>query len=204
MLLADRARVLRDIPVGPVVWRDFTDQEGQLRRYHGRRVRLQDAVLPSSSHGWEPGDDTDEGKLRKGDSTFAWRRSHAGCRVREGNPTQKCLRRDNSRLDLENVPLREIFRRRKGTSRSPSRWTQMNLVIIFRQLCGRSSLAIVCVCVCVCVLLPIYSGRQACGRTSPGHTGGRSHRISHPPSFCGACLNFSREQDSAVPFPRRP
>ena len=31
----------------------------------------------------------------------------------------------------------------------------------------------------------------------------RSHRIS-PPSFCGACLNFSREKDSAVPFPRRP
>ena len=52
--------------------------------------------------------------------------------------------------------------------------------------------------------LPIYSGREACGRTSRGHTGGRSHRISHPPSFCGACLNFSREKDSAVPFPRRP
>ena len=31
-----------------------------------------------------------------------------------------------------------------------------------------------------------------------GHT-----RISHPP-FCGACLNFSREKDSAIPFPRRP
>ena len=31
---------------------------------------------------------------------------------------------------------------------------------------------------CVCVFFPIYSG--------PG-----SHRISHPPSFCGgACLNF--------------
>ena len=28
-----------------------------------------------------------------------------------------------------------------------------------------------------------------CGRTSRGHTGGRSHKIS-PPSFCGACLNF--------------
>ena len=28
-------------------------------------------------------------------------------------------------------------------------------------------------------------------------TGGRSHRIS-PPSFCGACLNFYREKDSAV------
>ena len=25
-----------------------------------------------------------------------------------------------------------------------------------------------------------------------------------PPSFCGVCLNFSREKDSAVPFPRRP
>ena len=37
-----------------------------------------------------------------------------------------------------------------------------------------------------------------------GHTGGRSHRISHPPSFCGACLSFSREKDSAIPFPRRP
>ena len=56
--------------------------------------------------------------------------------------------------------------------------------------------------VSVCFLL-IYSGRQACGRNSRGHTGGRSHTISHPPSFGGACLNFSREKDSAVPFPRR-
>ena len=47
----------------------------------------------------------------------------------------------------------------------------------------------------------LYSGRQTCGRTRRGHTGGRSHRISHPPSFCGACLSFSREKDSAVPFP---
>ena len=29
------------------------------------------------------------------------------------------------------------------------------------------------------------------------------HIISHPLSFCGACLNFSREKDSAIPFPRR-
>ena len=28
------------------------------------------------------------------------------------------------------------------------------------------------------------------GRTTRGHTGGRPHRISYPPSFCGACLNF--------------
>ena len=38
------------------------------------------------------------------------------------------------------------------------------------------------------------------GRTSRGHTGGRSHRISHPPSFCGACFPFSREEDP-IPFP---
>ena len=45
-------------------------------------------------------------------------------------------------------------------------------------------------CVCVCVLSShFYSGRQTCGRTSRGHTGGRSHEIS-PPSFCGACLIF--------------
>ena len=31
-----------------------------------------------------------------------------------------------------------------------------------------------------------------------GHTG------FFPTSFCGACLHFSREKDSAVPFPRRP
>ena len=53
--------------------------------------------------------------------------------------------------------------------------------------------------VCVCCY-PICSGRQTYGRTSRGHTGGRSHGISHPPSFCGACLNFSREKDSVVPF----
>ena len=33
------------------------------------------------------------------------------------------------------------------------------------------------------------------------HTGGMSHRISCPPSFCGACLNFSREKDFSRSFP---
>ena len=56
--------------------------------------------------------------------------------------------------------------------------------------------------ICACYH-PIYYGHQTCGRTSRGHTGGRSHRIS-PPSFCGACLDFYREKDSVVPFPRRP
>ena len=57
-------------------------------------------------------------------------------------------------------------------------------------------------CVCVCVLRhPIHSRRQTCGRTGRGHAEGRSHTIS-PPSFCGTCLDFSCEKDSAVPFPR--
>ena len=60
------------------------------------------------------------------------------------------------------------------------------------------------ICVCVCVFFPSILDIKFVGRTSRGHTGGRSHRISHPPSFCGACLNFSREKDSATPFPRRP
>ena len=59
---------------------------------------------------------------------------------------------------------------------------------------------IVCV-LCVCCY-SIYSRRHTCGRTSRGHTGGRSHKISLL-SFCGACLNFYRLEGSAVPFPRR-
>ena len=58
--------------------------------------------------------------------------------------------------------------------------------------------------VCVCVLFPFILDIKFVGRTSRGHTGGRSHRISYPPSFCGACLNFSRGKDSAFPFPRPP
>ena len=69
----------------------------------------------------------------------------------------------------------------------------------------RGHKAAVCVCVyCVCVFFPFILDIKFVGRTSRGHTGGRSHRIFHPPSFCGACLNFSREKDSAIPFPRRP
>ena len=56
------------------------------------------------------------------------------------------------------------------------------------------------VCVCVCVFFPFILDIKFIGSTSRGHTGGRSHRISHPPSFCRACLNFSLEKDSAVPF----
>ena len=67
---------------------------------------------------------------------------------------------------------------------------------------GHTLSTCVCVCVCVCVFFPFFLDIKFV--TSRGHTGGRSHRISRPPSFCGACLYFSREKDSAIPFPRRP
>ena len=57
--------------------------------------------------------------------------------------------------------------------------------------------------VCVCVFFTFILDIKFVGCTSRGHTGGRSHRIFHPPSFCGACLNFSREKE-AIPFPRQP
>ena len=57
---------------------------------------------------------------------------------------------------------------------------------------------------CVCVFFPSILDIKFVGRTSRGHTGRRSHRIFNPPSFCGACLDFCREKDSAIPFPRRP
>ena len=59
-------------------------------------------------------------------------------------------------------------------------------------------------CVVFCVFFPSILDIKFVGRTSRGHTGGRSHRIFNPPSFCGACLAFCREKDSAIPFPRRP
>ena len=59
-------------------------------------------------------------------------------------------------------------------------------------------------CVCVCgVFFRFILDIKFVGRTSRCHTGGRSHRISHPLSFCSACLSFSREKDSAL-FRRRP
>ena len=58
--------------------------------------------------------------------------------------------------------------------------------------------------VCLRVSFPFILDINFVGRTSRGHTGGKSHRISYPPSFCGACLHLSREKDSAIPFPRRP
>ena len=60
-----------------------------------------------------------------------------------------------------------------------------------------------CVCVCVFSSHPFWTSSSLdvpAGVTQEeGHTG-----IFNPPSFCGACLDFCREKDSAIPFPRRP
>ena len=39
----------------------------------------------------------------------------------------------------------------------------------------------------LCVFFPFILDIKFVGRTSRGHTGGRSQRISYPPSFCGCC-----------------
>ena len=57
----------------------------------------------------------------------------------------------------------------------------------------------VCMYVCVCVFFP--SILDINGRTSRGHTGGRSHRIFNPPSFCGACLDFLSREGFSHSFP---
>ena len=61
----------------------------------------------------------------------------------------------------------------------------------------------VCVCVIQCVVIPFildvrFVDVPAGVTQEEGHTG-----VFPPPSFCGACLNVSREKDSAVPLPRR-
>ena len=58
--------------------------------------------------------------------------------------------------------------------------------------------------VCVCVFFPFILDVKFVECTSRGQTGGKSHRISHPLSFYGACVYFSREKNSAVPFLRQP
>ena len=76
-------------------------------------------------------------------------------------------------------------------------WCHILHKIVYCIYCCRA------VCV-VCVFFPFILDIKFVGRTSRGYTGGRSHRISHPPPFCGAFLNFSREKESVIPFPRRP
>ena len=135
-------------------------------------------------------------------------KSHTNRRVRGGTPTVS-LALGTNREGRERVKV-------KASRIQSSRIGSALLVCVRRNVQHRelklpeffhvSYAGFCCHGCCVCVGVrchPIYPGRLACGRTSRGHIGGRSHRIS-PPPFCGACLNFSREKDSAVPFPRRP
>ena len=65
--------------------------------------------------------------------------------------------------------------------------------------------SITCVCVCVCIVIPfILDAIRLVDVPAGVTTQEEGHRIPHPPSFCGACLNFYREKDPAIPFPRRP
>ena len=65
----------------------------------------------------------------------------------------------------------------------------------FVQQYYREANTVLLLCVC-CVCFPFILDIKFVGRTSRGHTGGRSPRISHPPSFwgvgvmCGWCLAF--------------
>ena len=43
---------------------------------------------------------------------------------------------------------------------------------------------------CVCVFFPFILDIKFVGRTNRGHTGGRPHRVSHPPSFCYRRTSF--------------
>ena len=64
-------------------------------------------------------------------------------------------------------------------------------------LCGEH----VDVCVVIPFILDVRLVDVPAGVTQEeDHTG----FLAVPPSFCGACLNFSREKDSAVLFPCRP
>ena len=53
-----------------------------------------------------------------------------------------------------------------------------------------------CVCVCVCVFFPSILDIKFVGRTSRGHTGGRSHRI------CGRLMFTSNDNATGVTAPR--
>ena len=117
------------------------------------------------------------------------------CRDRTHVPT--CQKVTRCRLSYRGRPAFycTLVNRHAGTPDKKQKQNR-NDVVVHHQTCVR---------VRVCVFFPFILDIKFVGRTSRGHTGGRSHyRISHPPSFCGACLVFSRKKDSAIPFPRRP
>ena len=79
-----------------------------------------------------------------------------------------------------------------------SRWVNVPAVAMKAVAVFASSALDVCV---VCVFFPFILDIKFVGRTNRGHTGGRSHRISHPPSFYGACLTFFSREGFSNSFP---
>ena len=53
----------------------------------------------------------------------------------------------------------------------------------------------------LCDFFPFILDIKFVGRTSRGHTGGRPHRISHPPSFCVRALMFLARRIQPFSFP---
>ena len=77
-----------------------------------------------------------------------------------------------------------------------------HLILATRKLRKPGTLTTANMCVCVFSSHPFWTSSSLdlpAGVTQEeGHTG-----FFNPPSFCGACLDFCREKDSAIPFPRR-
>ena len=78
---------------------------------------------------------------------------------------------------------------------SRTSYAQHSVTESFVQQYCRDANSVLLLCVC-CVFFPFILDIKFVGRTSRAHTGGRSHRISHPPSFwgvgvmCGWCLAY--------------
>ena len=116
---------------------------------------------------------------------------------------RKCSSLSRIRRHRASNPQCKIVPVTTGASFSGIHHLGQSVYAFFRNTPTRSILCTSYVCMCVCVFFPFILDIKFVGRTSRGHTGGRSHRIFNPPSFCGACLDFCREKDSAIPFPRR-
>ena len=50
----------------------------------------------------------------------------------------------------------------------------------------------------MCVFFPFILGIKFVGRTSRSHTGARSHKISHPPSYVDALMFFLKNNEQYI------
>ena len=134
---------------------------------------------------------------RSGGGSVCRATGEMSCRRKQGKN-----KNDLTRITHHRMKRRYCGRKERIFSRLPTRIKLQRLNHKYQRLQATNPLGSVMrlsrCCVCV-FFLSIHSGHQVRWTYQPG-----SHRISRPASFCGACLNFSREKDSAIPFPRRP